>query len=474
MFLKYHYKRAMARAIKAKGLSLEQLKSGSAEMNSKLSEIRNYAINEAQKATYRDFNALAKWISNTKSRLKRGAAQNKGYTKLGYEAGYALAEGFIPFTKTPANIVKRIGEYSPLGIAKGILDMNTKVKSNEMPASQAIDELCSGLTGTGIVGLGILLASLGFITGGGEDKQKEEQFESLKGNQNYALKIGNKTYTIDWAAPTAVPLFVGVEIFNSLKNSENADVMGSFVKIVDPVFEMSMLQGINSTLSAYGSDNAIGKAVSNMFQSYLGQYVPSLFGAIARTVDPVRRTTYADKNKMLPTGLQTFTQKQLQKIPVASTMLPTYKDQFGRDSRTDNLLIRIFSNFLSPGYLAEVKDKSVENELTRIYDKTGETDVLPSYASKYITVDGEKINFTYEQYEKFATTRGDIAYKNLEKLFADPRYKKLSDEDKVSAIIKIYTYANEVAKSKVSDYKLTTKKAIIEKQGNNYYKEVLK
>lgn len=474
IFLKYHYKRAMARAIKAKGLSLEQLKSGSAEMNSKLSEIRNYAINEAQKATYRDFNALAKWISNTKSRLKRGAAQNKGYTKLGYEAGYALAEGFIPFTKTPANIVKRIGEYSPLGIAKGILDMNTKVKSNDMPASQAIDELCSGLTGTGIVGLGILLASLGFITGGGEDKQKEEQFESLKGNQNYALKIGNKTYTIDWAAPTAVPLFVGVEIFNSLKNSENADVMGSFVKIVDPVFEMSMLQGINSALSAYGSDNAIGKAVSNMFQSYLGQYVPSLFGAIARTVDPVRRTTYADKNKMLPTGIQTFTQKQLQKIPAVSMKLPTYKDQFGRDSRTDNLLIRIFSNFLSPGYLAEVKDQPVENELTRIYDKTGETDVLPSYASKYITVDGEKINFTYEQYEKFATTRGDIAYKNLEKLFADARYKRLSDEDKVSAIRKIYTYANEVAKSKVSDYKLTKEKARIERQGNNYYREVLK
>ena len=267
---------------------------------------------------------------------------------------------------------------------------------------------------------------------------------------------------------------MGVEIFNSLNNSENADVMGSFVKIVDPVFEMSMLQGINSTLSAYGSDNAIGKAVSNMFQSYLGQYVPSLFGAIARTVDPVRRTTYADKNKMLPTGIQKFTQKQLQKIPGVSMKLPTYKDQFGRDSRTDNLLIRIFSNFLSPGYLAEVKDKPVENELTRIYDKTGETDVLPSYASKYITVDGEKINFTYEQYEKFATTRGDIAYKNLEKLFADARYKKLSDEEKVSAITKIYTYANDVAKSKVSDYKLTSEKARIERQGNNYYKEVLK
>lgn len=474
IFLKYHYKRAMASAIKAKGLTLNELKSGTPEMNSKLSEIRSYAIEEAQKATYRDFNEFAKKVSNLKSELKRKAAQSKGYEKIGREALYAAAEGFVPFTKTPANIVKRIGEYSPLGIAKGISDMVVNVKEGKVTASKAIDELSAGLTGTGIVGLGILLASLGLLTGGAEDKEKEEKFEKLKGNQNYALKIGKYTYTIDWAAPSAVPLFVGVEIFDSLKNKENSDIIGSFIKIADPVFEMSMLQGINSALSAYGSDNATGKAVSNMFQSYLGQYVPSLFGAVARTVDPVRRSTYADKNKVLPTGIQTFAQKQLQKIPFVSKTLPTYKDQFGRDSVTDNLLIRIFSNFLSPGYLSEVKDKPVENELTKIYEKTGNTDVLPSYASKYVTIDGEKINFTYEQYNKFATVRGDIIYNNLEKLFKESKYKNLSDEDKVSAIKKIYDYATEVAKSKVTDYKLSKNKAKVERAGNNYYKEVLK
>ena len=384
-----------------------------------------------------------------------------------------VAEGIIPFTKTPANILKRGIEYSPVGLVKGIYDATTQVKKGKVTASQAIDEMAAGLTGTGIVMLGALLKSLGLIVGGDEEKQKEQNFEKLKGNQNYALKIGNKTYTIDWMAPSSMPLFVGVEVVDLLEAENISDIIGSIGNITEPVFELSMLQGLNSTMNTLGSDNPIAETFSNTVESYFGQYNPTFLGQIARTIDPKRRTTYADKNSIVPSALQTFAQKQLQKIPFASKALPTYKDQFGRESETENVVERIFSNFLSPGYLADVKDQPVENELTKLYEKTGESAILPSYATKSITVNKEKKNLTAKEYDTFAKVRGNVAYDNLEKLMTSQEYKSMDDEQKIKAIKKIYDYANSVGKSKVSDYELTKSEQQIqdyEKAGIDYYK----
>lgn len=467
-FLKYHYKRAMASALKARGITLKELRSGTPESIKKLDQVRQYAINEAQKATYRDFNSMANWVSSQKRRLKRASGTSKAA-----KVGSMVAEGIIPFTKTPANILKRGIEYSPVGLAKGIYDATAQVKKGKVTASQAIDEMAAGLTGTGIVMLGALLKSLGLIVGGDEEKQKEQNFEKLKGNQNYALKIGNKTYTIDWMAPSSMPLFVGVEVVDLLEAENISDIIGSIGNITDPVFELSMLQGLNSTMNTLGSDNPIAETFSNTVESYFGQYNPTFLGQIARTIDPKRRTTYADKNSVVPSALQTFAQKQLQKIPFASKTLPTYKDQFGRESETENVVGRIFSNFMSPGYLADVKDQPVENELTKLYEKTGESAILPSYATKSITVNKEKKNLTAKEYDTFAKVRGNVAYDNLEKLMTSQEYKSMDDEQKIKAIKKIYDYANSVGKSKVSDYELTKSEQQIqdyEKAGIDYYK----
>ena len=467
-FLKYHYKRAMASALKARGITLKELRSGTPEAIKKLDEVRQYAINEAQKATYRDFNSMANAVSSIKRKLKRASGSSKAA-----KVGSMVAEGIIPFTKTPANILKRGIEYSPVGLGKGIYDAMIQVKKGNVTASQAIDEMAAGLTGTGIVMLGALLKSLGLIVGGDEEKQKEQNFEKLKGNQNYALKIGNKTYTIDWMAPSSMPLFVGVEVVDLLEAENISDIIGAIGNITDPVFELSMLQGLNSTMNTLGSDNPLWETFKNTVESYFAQYNPTFLGQIARTIDPKRRTTYADKNSIVPSGIQTFAQKQLQKIPFASKALPTYKDQFGRESETENVVERMFSNFLSPGYLADVKDQPVENELTKLYEKTGEIAILPSYASKSITVDKQKKNLTAKEYDTFAKVRGNVAYDNLEKLMTSQEYKSMDNEQKIKAIKKIYDYANSVGKSKVSDYELTKSEQQIqdyEKAGIDYYK----
>ena len=457
-FLKMHYTEAFAEALKARGITVEEARNNTAEMNAKLSEIRDVAINEAQKATYRDFNTAAQFISKTKNaaKLKALNAETVG-GKAAWGATNLALEGLVPFAKTPANIVRRGIEYSPLGLATGIYDAVVNVKKGKLTAAQAIDKISAGLSGTALVGLGMLLAKLGLVSGGDNEDKKERYFEEMTGLQSYALNLGKYNYTIDWSAPASMPLFVGVELWNAMQK-ENADfeeVLTALGKINEPVFELSMLQGVNSTISSasYGN-NPILSMVSNMSKSYASQYNPTVLGQVARTIDDTRRTTYEDKNKSF-SKLRKFGQQQLQKIPFANqTLLPRY-DKFGRKDVDTNVLRRAFENFISPGYISEDKSTPVENELSRVYKQTGEKGVLPSYAAKNVTVNGEKINFSQKQYEEFTVARGQTAYEQLSKMFETNQYQKLSDKDKQELIEDVYTYANEYAKSKVTDFEFS-------------------
>ena len=80
IFLKMHYKRALGGFLQARNIDLNNVDEAT------LNEARNYAIEEAQKATYRDMSALA----NTVSRFSRS---NK--------TANLLIEGILPFKITP-------------------------------------------------------------------------------------------------------------------------------------------------------------------------------------------------------------------------------------------------------------------------------------------------------------------------------------------------------------------------------------
>lgn len=105
-FSKPHYAAALAQFCKANGITAEQVAGGKG-----IEAAREYAIREAQKATYRDTNAFSQMISD----LGRYRGDNK-MKRL----GSTLAEGILPFRKTPANILVRGVEYSPIGFLKSI------------------------------------------------------------------------------------------------------------------------------------------------------------------------------------------------------------------------------------------------------------------------------------------------------------------------------------------------------------------
>ena len=64
------------------------------------------------------------------------------------------ADAFMPFRRTPANILTTGIDYSPVGLAKAITYDAYQVKAGNMSAADMVDHLSAGLTGTGILALG--------------------------------------------------------------------------------------------------------------------------------------------------------------------------------------------------------------------------------------------------------------------------------------------------------------------------------
>lgn len=447
-FSKPHYAAALAQFCKANGITAEQVAGGKG-----IEAAREYAIREAQKATYRDTNAFSQMISD----LGRYRGDNK-MKRL----GSTLTEGILPFRKTPANILVRGVEYSPIGFLKSISYDLVQVQKGNMQATEMIDRAAAGLTGTGLMMLGLYMAKEGILRGSGGDDEKKKKFDELQGHQEYAMELPNGTsITLDWLAPEALPFFVGANLYEQMQANNGyltmSDMLQAASNVTDPLLSMSCLQSLNDVFDAVGyassgDTNALTSAVASAATSYLTQGIPTVFGQAERTGESERMTTYTDKNKFLTPDMQYALGKASARIPGVDYGQIPFIDAWGRTENSGGVAARAFNNFANPAYTSKVSGSKMEDELSRLYEATGETKVLPQRAPKFFTVNKENKQLTGEEYVKYATKRGQTSYKIASELTGLASYKSMSDGDKADAVAKAYEYANVVGKMSVSSY----------------------
>ena len=437
-FKKSSYIKSMGNFLTARGWDVNNL------TEAQLNEARQHAIEDAKIATFQDASALA----DTLGRLEK---KNKAW-------GVAIGS-LVPFKRTPINVAKRSFELSPVGLLKAITYDAVQVKKGNMDATKMVDHISEGLTGSGIAALGAFLAAQGVFSAGSSDDDKEANLDAGMGQQEYAINIGGKSYTIDWAAPAVVPLAMGGELYNALQQKYDDEetafnqAMATVSRMFDPMLNMTMLSGIGSTVSsaAYNKSNPLFGIASNVATNFGGQFVPTLFGQITRTVDNTRRTTYADKNSPVPSSVQKFLQRQANKIPGLSQYQPAYTDVWGREQKNgpDNVFARAAYNFFSPGYLADAKGTQTEKALKELYQATGDNSVLPSKPQKYYkTADGTKKFLTAQEYSALTSEGGKIALDALGKLTKSEAYKGMTNDEKIEAVSDVYKYAKAVAANK--------------------------
>ena len=452
-YLKPYFKNRYRSAMAARGLTITDLKN-----NDKLRlEIANIAAKEAQTNTYRDFNTRANWINELKRKPLQRAKESKTLPgkALNY-AGNFLGEGFLPFTQTPMNILKKGGEYSPIGLVKGLEERLVEVKKGNITAAQAIDNVAKGLTGTGLVVLGFYLAAAGILKGRGSSDKKQRAIDDLKGEQKNSLQIDDVSYTIDWLAPAVMPVLVGANIYQMTKEGEIGPVVSGLITIPDTITDLSLLQGVNTAIKAARySDNPAGTMGVNLLTNYGTQFIPTILGQAARTLDPVRRNAYfKDKSgsNKIPEGLQPTVNKVLAKIPVASMRLTPYIDAWGNVEQKDSRLAAGLENFFSPGYVIKItRDDPATNEVERLYHQTGIGTVVPKNPEKSITFYGNEQKLSGEQWTDYAINKGKMSYEMVMSAIKAPEYKELPDEVKAKVITDIYDYCGNQAKQKLAD-----------------------
>lgn len=455
VFKKKSYIDSMGNFLTARGWDVNNL------TESQLNEARQHAIQDAKIATFQDASKLADKLSEIEH--------------SGKAWGVAIGS-LVPFKRTPINVAKRSFELSPVGLLKAITYDAAQVKKGNMDATKMIDHIGQGLTGSGVAVLGAFLAAQGIFSAGSSDDDKEANFDAGMGQQEYAINIGGKSYTIDWASPAVVPLAMGGELYEALHQKYDDEetafnqAMATVSRMFDPMLNMTMLSGIGSTVTsaAYNKSNPLFGIASNIATNFGGQFVPTLFGQVARTVDNTRRTTYADKNSPVPSSVQKFLQRQANKIPGLSQYQPAYTDVWGREQKNgpDNVFARAAYNFFSPGYLADAKGTQAEKALKELYQATGDNSVLPSKPQKYYKdADGVKKFLSASEYSKLTSEGGKISLDAIDKLTKSEAYKQMSNDERIEAVADIYKYAKDVAANKTYGKELDGTTKLVKESG---------
>lgn len=401
-----------------------------------------YAVSEAKKATYRDESAFA-------SMLTRLSKKNL--------IGYIGVEGLLPFKKTPINIFKRAVEYSPGGLMKGMGDIIIKVPQGKMKANEAIDEIAKGFTGSMVVMLGAYLASQGLITGSGEEEDRLRSIDSSNGIKSYSLNVAGYSYPLSWAAPISMPLFVGVEAYNTLNKglSTNSfkDIGEAMVRIVDPLFEASYVSSFTDAVTsmAYApKDQRLSTLVSEVGANYLSQYIPNFAKPFVTLTDETKRGYYTDKNSPLPGTIQGIIQGAKAKIPGLSQTLEPSLDVWGREQTETSMPIKILNAF-GPAIATKQTNDPVNAALKDLYSLTGETDVLPSKPQKYSTVNDIRKDYTAEEYTRATKLKGQTAYNSIKDIMGSNIYNNMTPEQKRDIITDIYEYSNAITRDELDD-----------------------
>lgn len=446
IFNKSAYVDSFAQALKAKGVTAAEAAGGAkADL---VAQARAYAIEEAQKATYRNTTALSEALS----KMGRYEGDNSFLKAMS-----VAADAFMPFRRTPANILTTGMDYSPVGLTKAITYDAYQVKAGNMSAADMVDHLSAGLTGTGILALGAYLAAEGLLKVRTGDDDREKDYNQDRGMQDYSLQIGDKSYTLDWAVPAAMPLFAGAAIMESAEEGGSGfdAVMDAMGGISEVVLETSMLSSLNDLISNWSyADNKGLYLLDRTATSYAGQYVPTVGGKIASAMDGTVRKSYVEKGTgQLASDLGYFAQSMEKKIPGARETLQPKVDLWGNEVSNGEVGDRLLQSFLSPGYFKTVDTSALDKELRRLAEATGSSAVYPAEVEKSFKVGGETKNLTAEEYTKYAKAVGQARYQAVSALTSNSGYKNLTDEEKAKAVAYAYDYATVKGKQAVSSYK---------------------
>lgn len=316
----------------------------------------------AETAVFRNDNP----ISSAISRAREGASD---------KANFAL-DLVLPFDRTPTNVVLRALEYSPIGVARGLVkgaagsaraararykakkagtpsraDIQATIDKAFTPAQQrsAAQLLGRGLTGTGLMALGYALAEKGLMTGFyDDDDYKTEAKKRAVGAQPLAIQIKGRWYGLQGIGPIGMGLGMGATMYDEATKKGGDKIGGAARSAYASATEaplLSSLKDLAKDAEQVKRDRAnIGKLAGNLAASFVPGFIGDIGQAIPYVRDPNERQVKDDPKKV--TGARRAVREGFgqigAKIPGVRRMLPVKKDANGKPVTTE------YPDFIDP------------------------------------------------------------------------------------------------------------------------------
>lgn len=438
-FYEAAYKNALEGQMKANGVTEPTL------------EMIDIASNVALSQTWQDSNELTKAVLET-----RNALNTFGHYVVPID-GIGLGDLIIPFAKTPANLTKAIIDYSPLAAIRTAVeysDMRKAISRGDMTADQQkkfVTSVGKMISGTILTTLAWALVKGGKITGSSDEDKDVANFEkNVLGIQPYSIKIGDKTFTYNWANPIATPFAIMADTYKMSEEGAkwNEILVNAFKVAGDQLVANSFLQGIQELLSSeYGNESAMDNLVGAIMDLPT-QFTPTLFGQIATQFDSTKRQTFENGDTV-----GTMWNEVKNKLPGARNTLAPQVNTFGEEIQNYGGENNPFNVFLNPGNISSTNATETQKELYKLYQDTKDKTIFPAQAPYSISGGGEKVTLSSQDRADYQKRSGQFVSENLEALFDSEYYKTLDNDKKAEVVNEIVTDANTLAKGEYLETK---------------------
>lgn len=396
-----------------------------------------------------------------------------------------MITSIMPFLKTPTNVASRMMQYSPIGLARAIIQYGLWDGKRNGGANfdqrKFVMNLGRGLTGTGVAVVGALLASLGAIQPGREDEEDKRLGVIRKAQgRSYStyFKLGDWEIPLDFAQPSSGPLYIGAKIAWALEemgDDVNAPALigtvlyGSALETGNQLFDNSFLSGFSALFSGYNDAAGIASNIAeNIAENQASRLTPSAIRALAKVTDPYVRDVYSQN------AVKQFLNRQIvQNWPLLRQTLPVKTDITGDATlqngyynwgqENQNAALHFLNAFATPWTTLGEKNDAALDTLIDLSYRTGETSFLPGEmvsASKYeVSVtktlakelkvgkvgfnqyEGFKIRLTDEEKRWANSTYADTLFNGsgrdtigLRAMMSGNRWERMSDEERIEAV----------------------------------------
>lgn len=273
--------KAVARRMELSGLAMRQARGEGLRGESLYSRIADLTANPPDEM-------LDKTLDYARYLTFQRPLGTAGQAAMNLTSAVPALKLFVPFIRTPTNIIKFAAERSP--VAPLLKEWRADFKAGGASRDMAIARVALG---SGFAALVTQWAKDGLITGSGPVDDNARQIMQADGWQPYSIKIGDQYYSYKRLDPLAMTLGMAAdyatkgERMTDSQREHAALVLGA--SFIENLKDKTWLSGLSDVFEALNDPQRSADRVIKRLAGSLA--VPAAVAQLARTVDPVQRET---------------------------------------------------------------------------------------------------------------------------------------------------------------------------------------